>query len=128
MICFEATYPGFARELTRRGAGFLVNISNDVWLTGAGGTAAAEQHFAMATIRAVENRRPVARATMAGINGLVDPAGRIYDRSQAPDSVSIARLEPRAELTVYTRYGDWFVALCAAFSLVCLLYALRIRR
>lgn len=128
MICFEATYPEFARALTRGGAGLLVNISNDVWLTGAGGMAAAEQHLAMAAIRAVENRRPLARATMGGINGFVDPAGRLYDLSQAPDSVSFAQVEPRTEITLYTRFGDWFVALCAAFSLVCLVYALSWRK
>jgi apolipoprotein N-acyltransferase len=125
MICFEATYPGLARDLTRRGAEFLVNISNDVWLAGAGGRTAAAQHFAMAVIRAVENRRPLARATMAGIDGFIDPAGRAYDLSEAPDGVTIGRVKPREELSLYTRYGDWFVVLCAAFSIMCLVSARR---
>ncbi|HVN91008.1 MAG TPA: apolipoprotein N-acyltransferase [Candidatus Binataceae bacterium] len=121
MICFEATYPEFARTLTANGAEFLVNLSNDVWLSGAGGSAAAEQHLAMAAVRAVENRRSLARATMAGINGFVDPTGRIYALSRAPEGVNIAPVTTNTELTVYTRYGDWFVALCAAFSIGCLI-------
>lgn len=120
MICFEATYPEFARRLAAGGAEFLVNISNDVWLAGSGGKSAAEQHFAMATMRAVENRRALARATMAGVTGFIDPAGRPYRTSIGVPTVIRAEVALEKELTVYTRFGDWFVAMCALYACACL--------
>ena len=121
VICYEATYPGYARNLTRRGAQFLVNMSNDVWLSGAGGRAAAGQHFAMAVLRAVENKRAMARATMAGVTGFVDEVGRPFLLSGGSDTVTSGIVPVRSELTIYTRFGDWFVLLCALYSAVCLI-------
>jgi apolipoprotein N-acyltransferase len=121
MICFEATYPVFARRLTARGAQFLVNISNDVWLAGAGGQAAAAQHFAMAVMRAVENKRALARATMDGITGFVDPIGRPYNVSREAEGVTLGAVAVNRELTIYTRFGDWFVLMCAIYSTLCLM-------
>ena len=124
MICFEATYPEYARSLARGGAQFLVNLSNDVWLSGIGGTAAARQHFAMAVLRAVENKRGLARATMAGITGFVDPVGRPFHLTDRSDIVTLGTLSLSSEKTVYTRFGDWFVLLCALYSVTCLIVAI----
>jgi apolipoprotein N-acyltransferase len=124
MICFEATYPEYARRLTRGGAQFLVNLSNDVWLSGVGGTAAASQHFAMAVLRAVENKRSLVRATMAGLTGFVDPVGRQSHLSDSSDVVTLGTVSLTSGTTVYTRFGDWFVLLCALYSLVCLKVAI----
>jgi apolipoprotein N-acyltransferase len=125
MICYEATYPGYARNLTRRGAQFLINISNDVWLSGAGGRAAAAQHFAMAVLRAVENKRALARATMAGVTGFVDEVGRPFHLSEKNDTVTTGIIPLRNELTLYTRFGDWFVLFCAIYSAVFVIAAIR---
>jgi len=125
IICYEATYPGYARELTRRGAQFLVNMSNDVWLSGVGGKAAASQHFAMAILRAVENKRALARATMAGVTGFVDQVGRPFHLSEGSDTVTSGIIAVPGNLTIYTRFGDWFVLLCSLYSAVWLIIALR---
>ncbi len=116
MICFEATYPTYARRLTRNGAQFLVNISNDVWLSSVGGTPAASQHFAMAVMRAVENKRALVRATAAGITGFIDPVGSTRLSSQS-EGVRLLAVPLRDELTFYTRFGDWFVVACLLFSI-----------
>jgi apolipoprotein N-acyltransferase len=116
MICFEATYPTYARRLTRNGAQFLVNISNDVWLSSLGGTPAASQHFAMAVMRAVENRRALARGAAAGITGFIDPVGSTHLSSQS-EGVRLLSIPLRDEMTFYTRFGDWFVVVCLLFSM-----------
>ena len=120
-ICYEGTYPEYARELTRHGAQFLVNISNDVWLTGVGGKAAADQHFAMAAFRAIENRRAIARATMAGVTGFIDELGRPVVSTQGSDTVTSGTVPLRDQMTIYTRFGDWFVVLCAIVAGLCLI-------
>jgi apolipoprotein N-acyltransferase len=51
-ICIESAYPSIARNLTKGGADFLINISNDGYL---GPTAVMRQHLSNAVFRAVEN-------------------------------------------------------------------------
>lgn len=122
LICYEATYPYLARRLVQEGAQFLVNISNDTWLAG---KAAAAQHFSMAVFRAVENRRSLARVATAGFAGFVDPFGRVTHRSDATENVVLGDVLPHQHLSVYTRYGDWFVAVCGMWALVALFFTRR---
>ncbi len=117
MICYEATYPYLARRLVQRGAQFLVNISNDVWLS-YGGPAAAQQHFAISVFRAVETKRSLARVATAGLSGFVDPAGRRASLSVATSGVTFGEIAPGRELTLYTRYGDGFAWACTGFALM----------
>jgi len=125
LICYEATYPHLARQLVQNGAQFLVNLSNDTWLAG---EAAAAQHFSMVVFRAVETRRYLARVATAGITGFVDPHGHPYQMSSAVDEVVRGTLVPRHELTVYTRYGDWFVFVCAGWVVIAALLSSRVGR
>ena len=118
-ICYEATYPDLSRRLVRHGAQFLVNISNDTWLVKDGGAAAA-QHFSMTVLRAVENKRPLVRATTAGVSGFVDPTGRSHHLSTRAGEVILGEIVPRSELTVYARYGDWFAFGCVGVALIAL--------
>jgi apolipoprotein N-acyltransferase len=111
MICYEVTSPSLVRRLAEEGAQVLVNISNDGWLA-AGGLASPAQHFSMAVIRAVENRRPLVRATTSGISGFVDPTGRPSRLSVQEQGVLLGTVIPRQELSVYTQYSDWFAWLC----------------
>nr|MDA8165984.1 apolipoprotein N-acyltransferase [Desulfobacteraceae bacterium] len=59
LICFESIFPELARQQTADGAELLLVLTNDAWF---GRSSAPWQHFSMAVLRAVENRRPVARA------------------------------------------------------------------
>jgi len=111
-VCYEAVFPDLVRGFAREGAELFVNLSNDGWY---GRTAARDQHLKIARMRAVENRRWLLRATNNGITAAIDPAGRIRRRlpsfAEAGIGVTFSFLEER---TPYTRYGDWFVLLCAA--------------
>jgi apolipoprotein N-acyltransferase len=68
-------------------------------------------------MRAVENRRWIVRATDNGITAAIDPAGRVARTAEQYAEVA-ARLQYRyrSDLTIYTRFGDWFVLVCAAFA------------
>ena len=61
-----------------RGAELLVNITNDAWY---GRTSAPYQHLAMAAFRAVENGKYLVRAANTGISAVVDPRGRVLERT-----------------------------------------------
>jgi len=105
MVCYESIFPEFVSSFVKRGAEFLVFITNDSWW---GNTSGARQHCQFAVMRAVENRRWVVRCANGGISCFVDPLGRIYDKTQMYTEASIARsIEPRTEQTFYTKHGDW---------------------
>ncbi|MFO7837973.1 MAG: apolipoprotein N-acyltransferase, partial [Desulfosalsimonadaceae bacterium] len=126
LICYEAIFPGLSAEMTKNGAAFLVNITNDAWF---GNTGAPRQHFSMAVLRAVENRRSLVRAANTGISGFIDAAGRIKETSrlfeEAVKSRSIALIEDYRSF--YTRYTDVFALACLVATGALLMLRLLIR-
>ena len=109
-ICYEAIFPDLVREFAARGAQLLVNITNDGWY---GRTSAPYQHFAMAKLRAVENERFLVRAANTGITAVVDPHGRVLERTELFDRTVLVREVPLlAGSTFYTRHGDLFAWAC----------------
>ncbi len=60
------------------GSELLTTITNDAWF---GRPSAPYQHFAQASMRAIENGRYLVRAANTGISGIVDPYGRVLARS-----------------------------------------------
>lgn len=122
-ICFEDAFPGEVRAFVRAGAGIIVNLSNDYWsLT----EVEAMQHAANAVFRAVENERPLVRATASGLTCAVDAFGRITARAPLYEEAAIVTdvVPAGAGSTLYTRWGDWLPPALAA--LLVLLAALGI--
>jgi apolipoprotein N-acyltransferase len=74
LICFEDTIPELSRNFVKKGADFLVNITNDGWFKE---TKAPYQHLAASVFRAVENRVPLVRAANTGVSCFIDSRGRI---------------------------------------------------
>lgn len=114
-ICFEAIFPSMTRDLVRRGAEILVNITNDAWY---GRTTAAWQHARMALVRSVEDGVNQVRAANTGISFVVDPYGRtLADTELFVEEVLVAAIDPRRVPTFYVRAGD--VCLIAALAASC---------
>jgi apolipoprotein N-acyltransferase len=118
-ICFESAFPSIARTFTDAGADVLINISNDGYL---GETPVLRQHLANAVLRAVENRRTVLRVTNTGISARITPRGEVRDATGSfqPATRTWTINRSTEGKTFYTRHGDLFVALCAAFSMLLL--------
>lgn len=121
-ICYEIIFPSLVRKFVKMGAGFLVTITNDGWY---GTSAAPYQHFSLAVLRAVENRRYLLRSATTGISGVVDPYGRIIAKSKLHTTTFInAHFNPRKSLTFYTKYGDILPYTGLTLSLVFLILCL----
>jgi len=75
VICSESAHPLMVRNLKKRGANFLVEMSNDAWFTD---KASYMLHAQAAVMRALENRMWVIRAANTGISFAVDPNGMIH--------------------------------------------------
>jgi apolipoprotein N-acyltransferase len=82
----------------------ITTITNDAWF---GATSAPYQHFAQASMRAIENGRYLVRSANTGISGIVDPYGRVLEQTpifQPAVVVGSARFLQTS--TFYTRHGD----------------------
>jgi apolipoprotein N-acyltransferase len=121
LICFEIIFPDLCRRFVKRGANFLVTITNDAWF---GRTSAPYQHLAIATFRAVENRVYIARAANTGISAFIDPKGRIVEQGGIFTEEAInGTIRLMKYKTFYTLYGDVFAWICSGLSLLLLGYA-----
>lgn len=74
-ICYEIVYPHLVRSAAPS-PDLLVTISNDTWF---GRSIGPDQHLQMALMRALENGRPLVRATNNGITVLADHKGQVID-------------------------------------------------
>jgi len=112
-LCFEDVFPDHLRRFVLQGSEVFVNMSNDYW---ANTPLEGYQHGAHALFRAVENRRPLVRATCSGWTIAVDTEGRIADGwppfYEPGWMVGEFKVPLKAETTPYTRFGDWFPVLC----------------
>jgi apolipoprotein N-acyltransferase len=121
LICFEIIFPNLCRKFVKRGANFLVTITNDAWF---GRTSAPHQHLAMATFRAIENRVCIARAANTGISAFIDAKGEIRKKSDLfVEEALVGQISPKIEETFYTRYGDLFALITSAVALIFVLLA-----
>ena len=78
-ICYEVVYPDLVAKYSQD-AKLLVTISNDAWF---GESIGPLQHYQMAQMRALENRKYMIRGTNTGLSGYIDPFGKsIHTGSQ----------------------------------------------
>lgn len=114
VICYESAYPGFVASFVRKGAQFIALVTIDSWW---GKMSGAYQHVQFSVLRAVENRRWIARCAVGGISGYIDPFGRMHDRTALFTQTTLNRtITLNDECTFYTIHGDWFgvLVLCVA--------------
>ncbi len=126
LICFEDSFGYLGRDARRAGAQMIVNLTNNSWSR----TEAAQiQHFAVARLRAVENRIALVRSTNSGVTAVVDARGEIlaelpmFEKGWLVVDVPLYGEQP---LTIYSRFGDWFGKLLLLAAL--LIYALSWRQ
>ncbi|MFL3008966.1 MAG: apolipoprotein N-acyltransferase [Candidatus Neomarinimicrobiota bacterium] len=109
LICYESSFPRYARKFVGNGADFLIIQANDGWL---GTSAGPFQHFAQAKLRAIENRTPIARGGNTGISGFILPTGEVMTKTLLGKQVIIKEKLPIYNSgTFYTFYGDVFAAI-----------------
>jgi apolipoprotein N-acyltransferase len=118
-ICYEIVYPNLVRQFVANGSELLTTITNDAWF---GDTSAPYQHFAQASMRAVENGRYLVRSANTGISGIVDPYGRVLARSRIFEpAVIVGEARYLQGSTIYARYGDVVAYVSVVLALVMLI-------
>ncbi|MBL0328396.1 MAG: apolipoprotein N-acyltransferase [Bacteroidetes bacterium] len=125
VICYESVYGEYVTEYVRKGATLITIITNDGWW---GNTPGHIQHLKLGRLRAIENRRWIARSANTGISCFIDPYGKI---SQATDywvpAVISGAVEYKNQLTFYTRFGDYIGRMAMFISFLLIIYSWLIR-
>ncbi len=116
IICIESIYPYFVSGFTDLGAEVLAIITNDGWYDY---TFGPEQHFAIAEIRAIENRRYLARCANTGISGFINPAGtRMITADQYKVQGLVGDIYKLTDKSFYVKYGDLIAYLSVSIVII----------
>ena len=120
VICYESVFGSFVTGFTRKGAGAIFIMTNDGWWKNTGGY---RQHLNYASIRAIENRRPVARCGNTGISCFIDIRGKIrQETGWYQEAVVKGRIIPENRITFYSLYGDYLYRISLFISILIVLY------
>jgi apolipoprotein N-acyltransferase len=126
-ICYEVVYPDLVRQFVAGGSELLTTITNDAWF---GPTSAPYQHFEQASMRAIEEGRYLVRSANTGVSGIVDPYGRVLERTDIFQSaVLVGEARFLRTSTFYARHGDIlaYASVAATALLLALAQARRVR-
>lgn len=113
-ICYEVAFNAIVARQARD-ADVLATVSNDGWF---GRSIGPHQHLQMAQMRAIENRKPMLRATNNGLSAIINEQGQITHSSASfEQNVIKATVTARTGLTPFTLVGNWPVTMIAAMLL-----------
>ena len=116
VICYESLWGDWIGQSVEDGAQFIAIITNDAWW---GNTSGKDQHFLYAKLRAIENRRWVARSANTGISGFINQRGDVVKRSTWWTQTALQEnVNLNDELTFYSKSGDLIAKLLCITALL----------
>jgi apolipoprotein N-acyltransferase len=124
VICYEDILQGFLHELGKLHPNLLVNLTSDSWF---GADTEPWEHLALAVFASVELRVSMVRAVNSGVSALIDPNGRLLQKTYADDPYRNPRAEDgilvtapgmQGGRTVFVAVGNLFAYLCVAATLL----------
>jgi apolipoprotein N-acyltransferase len=120
IICYESVFGEYITRYVHKGANMLFIITNDGWWKN---TSGYRQHLDYASLRAIETRRPVARAANTGVSCLIDIRGkRIKEAPWWTEAVVKGSIGSESILTFYVKYGDYLMRIGSLLSILIFLY------
>ena len=128
MICYESVFGGYVTDFVRNGANMIFVITNDGWW---GDTPGHRQHFEMSKLRAIENRRSVARSANTGISGFINQRGDVVECSNYWEPTALRNtINVNDEMTFYSRHGDYIyrAASFIAILVLCFTFVISIKK
>jgi apolipoprotein N-acyltransferase len=125
VVCYESVYADYVADYVRKGANLIFIITNDGWWENTPGYI---QHLNYAKLRAIENRRQIARSANTGISCFIDEFGTISNATNWwEDAVIEKNMYKNNELTFFSRFGDLISYSSFALSILLILWAIILR-
>jgi len=105
VICFESVFGEYVGSAVEKGANLIFVLTNDGWWKDSPGV---WQHFSYSRLRAIENRKNIARSANTGISGFIDSQGNVLKKTDVNtiDAISF-ELQINNLITFYAKYGDY---------------------
>lgn len=104
VICYESVYGEFVAEQCRKGAEVICIITNDGWWDD---TPGYKQHMSFARLRAIENRRCVARSANTGTSCFINQRGDVLQQSTWWTETALREtIKLNTTSTFYSLQGD----------------------
>ena len=121
LICYESVFGGYVTEFVREGANLIFVITNDGWW---GDTQGHRQHFEMSKLRAIENRRGIARSANTGISGFINQRGDVIEQSNYWEPIALRNtLNVNDEITFYSQHGDYLYRIASLIAVLLLCFS-----
>lgn len=122
VICYESIYGEFIAEQCKKGAELIFVITNDGWWQDSPGY---KQHMAFSRLRAIENRKSVARSANTGTSCFINQRGDVLQASDYWVKTSMKEtLKRNSNKTFYTKFGDFAGKSFALVSVILFIMAL----
>ncbi|MDO9260531.1 MAG: apolipoprotein N-acyltransferase, partial [Flavobacteriaceae bacterium] len=122
IICYESVYGEYVTKYVHKKADFLAIITNDGWWNTSEGH---RQHLTFASLRAIENRRAIARSANTGISAFINQKGDIEQSIKYGEKGVIkGNLKLNKEFTFYTQQGDYIARISILVMVLVLLSSL----
>ena len=116
LICYESVFGGYVTEFIRNGADLVFVITNDGWW---GDTPGHRQHFEMSKLRAIENRRSVARSANTGISGFINQRGDVLEMTDYWEPIALRNtIKTNSEMTFYSQHGDYLYRVASFVAVI----------
>ena len=128
LICYESVFGGYVTEFVRNGANLIFVITNDGWW---GDTPGHRQHFEMSKLRAIENRRSIARSANTGISGFINLRGDVVEHTNYWEPTALRNnMIVNDDVTFYSQHGDYIyrIASFLAVIIMCFTFVISILR
>ena len=120
LICYESVFGGYVTEFVRNGANLIFVITNDGWW---GDTPGHRQHFEMSKLRAIENRRSIARSANTGISGFINQRGDVVAQTNYWEPTALRNtMTVNNEMTFYSQHGDYIYRIASFLALIILCF------
>ncbi|HEX9681648.1 MAG TPA: nitrilase-related carbon-nitrogen hydrolase [Acidimicrobiales bacterium] len=104
IICYDLDYTDTARIMTRGGARLIATPSSDV-------PAIAATHYTHLVFRAIENRVSMVKADSRFDSAIIDPWGRVVEKTVDPGGTTqetlVADIPLGSGSSPWVSYGDW---------------------
>jgi apolipoprotein N-acyltransferase len=122
VICYESIYCEFVGQYVQNGANVIFIITNDGWW---GDTPGYKQHLAYARLKAISNRRSIARSANTGISCFIDQRGDVQQATGwwVPDAIK-QEINANDEITFYVAQGDYLARVAVLMTFLLLLWTI----
>ena len=131
VICYEDILQGFVRGVGQLHPNLLVNLTSDSWF---GAETEPWEHMALSVFASVELRVSMVRSVNSGISTLIDPIGRVvqktyandpYRHPRSADSILVEAPYMAGGHTLFVAIGNLFAYLCLGAISIFLVVAWR---